>query len=55
MSHARNVEADAPGGRAPILTIADLSVALPKGAHRLFAVERASLDLRRGRSATGSR
>ena len=50
MSHSRNFEADAPGSRAPILTIADLRVALPKGADRSFAVERASLDLRRGES-----
>jgi len=55
MSHSRNLEAVAPGSRAPILTITDLSVALPKGVDRSLAVERASLDLRRGGSATGSR
>jgi peptide/nickel transport system ATP-binding protein len=33
---------------APILSIADLTVALPKGADRQLAVEKASLELRRG-------
>jgi peptide/nickel transport system ATP-binding protein len=48
MSHSQSFAADVPSGRAPILAIENLSVALPKGADRAFAVDKASLDLRRG-------
>jgi peptide/nickel transport system ATP-binding protein len=48
MSSFQMTAAHGAGSRAPILAIEDLSVALPKGADRAFAVEKASLDLRRG-------
>jgi peptide/nickel transport system ATP-binding protein len=48
MNHLQSAARHLPDSRTAILTIEGLSVALPKGADRAFAVEQASLDLRRG-------
>jgi peptide/nickel transport system ATP-binding protein len=48
MRLARRIEVRADDDAAPILAVEGLSIALPKGADRAFAVEDASLELRRG-------
>jgi peptide/nickel transport system ATP-binding protein len=48
MSRLQSIPANTLGNRAAILAIHALSVALPTGADRAFAVENASLELRRG-------
>ena len=48
MRLARSIAVQADDDTAPILAVEGLSIALPKGADRAFAVEDASLELRRG-------
>ena len=48
MKLARSIAVEADDDTVPILTVEGLSIALPKGADRAFAVEDASLELRRG-------
>ncbi|HWW81840.1 MAG TPA: ABC transporter ATP-binding protein [Steroidobacteraceae bacterium] len=48
MRLARRIDVQADDDAGPILAVEGLSIALPKGADRAFAVEDASLELRRG-------
>jgi peptide/nickel transport system ATP-binding protein len=48
MRLARRIDVQADDDAVPILAVEGLSIALPKGADRAFAVEDASLELRRG-------
>ena len=48
MRLARSIAVQADDDTVPILAVEGLSIALPKGADRAFAVEDASLELRRG-------
>ena len=48
MKLARSIAVQADDDTVPILAVEGLSIALPKGADRAFAVEDASLELRRG-------
>jgi peptide/nickel transport system ATP-binding protein len=48
MKLARSIAIQADDETVPILAVERLSIALPKGADRAFAVEDASLELRRG-------
>jgi peptide/nickel transport system ATP-binding protein len=48
MRLGRRIAVQADDEEAPILAVEGLSIALPKGADRAFAVEDASLELRRG-------
>ena len=48
MRLARRIDVQADDEAGPILAVEGLSIALPKGADRAFAVEDASLELRRG-------
>jgi peptide/nickel transport system ATP-binding protein len=48
MRLARSIAVQADDETVPILAVERLSIALPKGADRAFAVEDASLELRRG-------
>jgi peptide/nickel transport system ATP-binding protein len=48
MRLGRRIAVQADDEEGPILAVEGLSIALPKGADRAFAVEDASLELRRG-------
>ena len=48
MRLGRSIAVQADDDTVPILTVEGLSIALPKGSDRAFAVEDASLELRRG-------